>query len=161
VRIEESGAGRTTSFLSNGVSADHPLRSSRTSVSGQRRVRIVKWCEFEWPDPDSECSVGGEALAFAPLIWEFLPDFVRAMASTPFWLDTTTALRLLGDGAGVASADAVVVPLAPETVDGVPRLSRGPRRKISFTPRIQFQWSPWWPASQPLATLVLWLKSLP
>jgi hypothetical protein len=68
---------------------------------------------------------GGEALAFAPLIWEFLPDFVRAMASTPFWLDTTTALRLLGDGAGVASADAVVVPLAPETVDGLPRLSRG------------------------------------
>jgi hypothetical protein len=62
---------------------------------------------------------------FAPLIWEFLPDFVRATASTPFWLDATTVLRLLGDGAGVASADAVVVPLVPETVDGVPRLAKG------------------------------------
>jgi hypothetical protein len=68
---------------------------------------------------------GGDALAFAPLIWEFLPRFVRASEAALFWLDTTTSLRLLGDAAGVASAEAVVVPLVPEIVGGMPWLAKG------------------------------------
>ena len=58
---------------------------------------------------------GGDCTAFAPLVWTRLPEFVRASTNAAFWLEVGTAQRLLVDGGSVCAADALVVPLLPQT----------------------------------------------
>jgi hypothetical protein len=56
---------------------------------------------------------GADVVAFAPLAWAGLPEFLHVEGSGAFWLDAATAQRLLGDAAGVCAADACVVPMLP------------------------------------------------
>jgi hypothetical protein len=53
-------------------------------------------------------AVGGEGVAFAPYVWERLPQFVHQSADD-WWRDGTTVRRLLLDVAGLAGADALVI----------------------------------------------------
>jgi len=56
---------------------------------------------------------GGDCVAFAPLVWARLPEFVRSSVVPEFWLDIATTQRMLGDAASVCLADALAVPLLP------------------------------------------------
>ena len=56
---------------------------------------------------------GGDVLAFAPLTWARLPEFLHLARTSAFWLDVGTTQRLLGDAAVVCTADACLVPLLP------------------------------------------------
>jgi hypothetical protein len=53
-------------------------------------------------------AVAGEGVAFAPYVWERLPQFVH-QAADDWWRDGTIARRLLLDVASLAGADAMVV----------------------------------------------------
>ncbi|MHB1928682.1 MAG: hypothetical protein ACYDEN_03600 [Acidimicrobiales bacterium] len=56
---------------------------------------------------------GDGVVAFAPLAWGQLPQFVRVPAGDRFWNDPDLTCRMLTDAAGLCGADAVVVPLLP------------------------------------------------
>jgi hypothetical protein len=56
---------------------------------------------------------GSDVVAFAPLAWARLPEFLHVTASGTFWLDAVTTQRLLNDAVSVCAADACVVPLLP------------------------------------------------
>lgn len=60
----------------------------------------------------------GEGVAFAPYVWERLPDFVHQPAEG-WWRDGTTARRLLLDAASLAGADAMVVGAAGDALRAV------------------------------------------
>lgn len=60
-----------------------------------------------------EALSGADLIAFAPLAWARLPEFLHASPAGEFWLDVAVTQRLLGDAAGVCAADACVVPLLP------------------------------------------------
>jgi hypothetical protein len=53
-------------------------------------------------------AAAGEALAFAPLLWDDVAELVHQPAPG-WWKDPAAALRILDDAAAVAGADAVVV----------------------------------------------------
>lgn len=53
-------------------------------------------------------ALGGDGVAFAPYVWERLPEFVHQPAAD-WWRDANTARRLLVDAASLAGADAMVV----------------------------------------------------
>ncbi len=59
-----------------------------------------------------EAALAGRAVAWAPFVWERLPELVRQPAAA-WWRDPTVAQRLLADAAGVAGADALFVLAAP------------------------------------------------
>jgi hypothetical protein len=59
-----------------------------------------------------EAALAGQAVAWAPLVWERLPELVRQPAAA-WWRDPTIAQRLLADAAGIAGADALFVLAAP------------------------------------------------
>jgi len=59
---------------------------------------------------------GGDVLAFAPLTWARLPEFLHLARTSAFWLDVGTTQRLLGDAAVVCAADACLVPLLPPEI---------------------------------------------
>jgi len=56
---------------------------------------------------------GGEQVAFAPLAWSRLPEFVHAPATGEFWLDVRLTQRMMTDAGHVCAADALTVPLLP------------------------------------------------
>jgi len=56
---------------------------------------------------------GHAVVAFAPLAWARLPEFLHLARTSAFWLDVGTTQRLLGDAAVVCTADACLVPLLP------------------------------------------------
>jgi hypothetical protein len=56
---------------------------------------------------------GGDVVAFAPLAWARLPEFLHVTRTTEFWLEAGPMQRLLGDAASVCAADACVVSLLP------------------------------------------------
>lgn len=61
-------------------------------------------------------AAAGEALAFAPLLW----DDVAALVHQPapgWWRDPTAATRILGDAAALTGADALVVRALDAAVD--------------------------------------------
>ncbi|HEY4280674.1 MAG TPA: hypothetical protein VGM91_20825 [Conexibacter sp.] len=59
-----------------------------------------------------EAALAGRSVAWAPLLWERLPELVRQPAAA-WWRDATVAQRLLADAAGVAGADALFVLAVP------------------------------------------------
>ena len=63
-------------------------------------------------------ALGGDGVAFAPYVWERLPEFVHQPA-TDWWRDGTTARRLLVDAASLAGADAMVVDACGEALRAV------------------------------------------
>jgi hypothetical protein len=56
---------------------------------------------------------GQDLVAFAPLAWARLPEFLHITRTSAFWLEVGTVQRMLGDAASVCTADACVVPLLP------------------------------------------------
>lgn len=60
-----------------------------------------------------EAALGGRGVAFAPLVWERLPELVHQVADG-WWHDPGAGLRLLGDAAALAGADAMFVLAAGE-----------------------------------------------
>lgn len=77
---------------------------------------------------------GTDEVAFAPLAWARLPEFLHAPQAGEFWLDVGTTQRLLGDAAGVCAADACVVPLLPRL--GPPPASPLPAGEIAARPEV-------------------------
>ena len=69
-------------------------------------------------------AIAGRGAAFAPILWEQLPELVR-QPQDGWWRDPTVARRLLADAAALALADAMFVCVgADEVVDsGVPLVS--------------------------------------
>jgi hypothetical protein len=65
---------------------------------------------------------GADLVAFAPLAWTRLPEFLHVAGGGAFWLDVATTQRLLGDAVSVCTADACVVPMLPRprSPDGSP-----------------------------------------
>ncbi len=53
-------------------------------------------------------ALAGQGVAWAPLLWDGLPELVRQPAAE-WWADPTVAQRLLADAAGIAGADALFV----------------------------------------------------
>ena len=60
---------------------------------------------------------GADVVAFAPLAWARLPEFLHVTRTSAFWLEVGTMQRLLGDAASVCMSDACVVPLLPRLRD--------------------------------------------
>ena len=65
-------------------------------------------------------------VAFAPLAWSRLPEFVHASVPGEFWLDTGVTQRLLTDAGDVCAADALAVPLLPGLRAGAATAPAGP-----------------------------------
>ena len=63
-------------------------------------------------------ALGGDGVAFAPYVWERLPEFVHQPAAD-WWRDGTIARRLLVDAASLAGADAMVVDACGEALRAV------------------------------------------
>lgn len=59
-----------------------------------------------------QAAVEGRAVAWAPRVWERLPELVRQPAAD-WWRDATAGRRLLLDAAGIAGADALFVEAVP------------------------------------------------
>lgn len=59
----------------------------------------------------------GRSLAYAPLLWEQLPELVR-QDPADWWRDAARGRRLILDAAGIADADAMFVVAAIESRDG-------------------------------------------
>ncbi len=53
-------------------------------------------------------AIAGRAVAFAPILWERLPELVR-QPQAGWWRDPTVGRRLLADAAALAAADAMFV----------------------------------------------------
>jgi hypothetical protein len=68
-------------------------------------------------------ALNGEAVAFAPIVWDRLPALVR-QERADWWQDPSTGQRLIADAAGVAAADAMFVCVAREAV--LAALAQGP-----------------------------------
>jgi hypothetical protein len=66
-------------------------------------------------------AVAGEGVAFAPILWERLPELVRQPRDW-WWRDPTLGRRLLADAAALALADAMFVCVGADEVlgSGVP-----------------------------------------
>jgi hypothetical protein len=64
---------------------------------------------------------GADCVAFAPLVWSRLPEFVRSPSGAEFWRDLGATQRMLGDATRVCHADAITVPLLPRLGSGVGR----------------------------------------
>lgn len=60
-------------------------------------------------------AVAGESLAFAPILWERLPELVR-QPQPDWWRAPATGQRLIADAAALAHADAMFAFVAHETV---------------------------------------------
>jgi hypothetical protein len=60
-------------------------------------------------------ALAGEALAFAPIVWEQLPELVR-QPQAGWWRDATLGQRLIADAATLAQADAMFVFVAAEAI---------------------------------------------
>jgi hypothetical protein len=60
-------------------------------------------------------ALGGEGVAFAPIVWERLPALVH-QERVDWWKDPTVGQRLIADAAALAGADAMFVFAAAETV---------------------------------------------
>ena len=58
----------------------------------------------------------GEALAFAPILWEQLPALVH-QERADWWQDPAVGQRLIADAAALAQADAMFVFVAAEAID--------------------------------------------
>jgi hypothetical protein len=61
-------------------------------------------------------ALAGDALAFAPILWEQLPELVR-QPRPDWWQDPTTGQRLIADAAALALADAMFVFAAAEALE--------------------------------------------
>jgi hypothetical protein len=61
-------------------------------------------------------AAAGEALAFAPTLWDEVAQLVRQPAAA-WWRDPTAATRILADAATLAGADALVVRVVDAAVD--------------------------------------------
>ncbi len=61
-------------------------------------------------------ALAGDAVAFAPIVWERLPELVH-QEQAGWWQDPTTGQRLISDAAAVALADAMFVFIAADAVD--------------------------------------------
>ncbi len=62
-------------------------------------------------------AVAGEARAFAPILWDRLPELVRQPRSD-WWSDPTVGQRMIADAAAIALADAMFTFTAREAVRG-------------------------------------------
>jgi len=82
--------------------------SGRPEASGVRSGE-----ELTGPDRLRAALSGADLVAFAPLAWARLPEFLHVAPAGEFWLDVGTTQRLLGDARSVCAADACVVPLLP------------------------------------------------
>jgi hypothetical protein len=60
-------------------------------------------------------ALGGEGVAFAPIVWERLPALVH-QERADWWKDPTVGQRLIADAAALAGADAMFVFAAAEVV---------------------------------------------
>ena len=60
-------------------------------------------------------AVSGDALAFAPILWEQLPALVR-QERADWWQDPAVGQRLIADAAALAHADAMFVFVAAEAI---------------------------------------------
>ena len=60
-------------------------------------------------------ALAGETLAFAPIVWEQLPELVH-QPQADWWRDPTIGQRLIADAAALAMADAMFVFVAHETI---------------------------------------------
>jgi hypothetical protein len=67
------------------------------------------------PGDRLRAALAGEGLAFAPILWEQLPELVR-QPRPDWWRDPTTGQRLIADAAALARADAMFAFAAHETV---------------------------------------------
>jgi hypothetical protein len=62
-------------------------------------------------------ALAGEALAFAPIVWEQLPELVH-QPQAGWWREASVGQRLIADVAALALADAMFAFVAHETVRG-------------------------------------------
>jgi hypothetical protein len=71
-------------------------------------------------------AIAGRGAAFAPILWEQLPELVR-QPQDAWWRDPTVARRLLADAAALALADAMFVCVGADEVvgSGVPLARAG------------------------------------
>ncbi len=60
-------------------------------------------------------AVSGDALAFAPIVWEQLPALVH-QERADWWQNPATGQRLIADAAALAQADAMFVFIAAEAI---------------------------------------------
>jgi hypothetical protein len=63
-------------------------------------------------------ALGGDGVAFAPIVWQELPALVHQNRDG-WWRDPTVGQRLIGDAAALAGADAMFVYAAHEAVRAV------------------------------------------
>ena len=108
-------------------------------------------------------AVGGEGVAFAPFVWERLPEFVHQPADSGWWRDGTTVRRLLLDVASLAAADAMVVGACGDALRAVAAQGTGVDELDAFADteqaRAAFEVVKLLVASAPFAT-VAWLPDL-